>query len=220
MAEIEFAGWTGDGLVRQAAFKGLREDKPADEVEARDARRRPATTPSVAPTPGAPRRRKRRRPTWSWACTISHPDKAMWPEAGDGQPVTKLDLARYYEAVGPWMIRHLKGRPCSIIRCPEGIGGAEVLPAPRAWPGQSNLLELGDRSGDRKPYLQIDRVEGLAAVAQVGGAGAASLELLAAPARAARPPGVRPRPGARRAVRGVIDGREGDRRRGSRHWGW
>ena len=190
VAEIEFAGWTDAGMVRQAAFKGLREDKPAGEVQAEDPA--PATTPLAAKAPrapaakakagagagaveaGAPKAPVARAPAGQavvMGVTISRPDKVMWPDAGDGEPVTKLDLAQYYEAVGPWLMRHLKGRPCSIIRAPDGYAG-ETFFQRHAMPGQSNLLELVTVSGDRKPYLEIDRIEGLAAVAQTG-----SLEL-------------------------------------------
>jgi|APAra7269096819_1048525.scaffolds.fasta_scaffold06264_2 bifunctional non-homologous end joining protein LigD len=172
VAEIEFAGWTADGLVRQAAFKGLREDKPAGEVVAE----KPAS-PAEADVPDPEVEAEQPTPTKSFrkggkanvmGVLISNPEKPLWPDAGDGKAVTKLDLAHYHEAVGSWLIEHIKGRPCSIIRTPDGIGGEQFFQR-HAMPGTSNLLELVTVFGDKKPYLQVDRIEGLVAIAQIGG---------------------------------------------------
>src|SRR5258708_6390491 len=173
VAEIEFAGFTDAGNIRQAAFKGLRQDKPADEVEAE----KPAMTKIAKPVaktaaksgkPGkAGLRQAESKSAEVMGVIISHPDKVMWPDAGDGKPVTKLDLARYFEAVGEWMIGHIKGRPCSLVRAPDGINGERFFQR-HAMRGTSSLLDLVKVFGDHKPYLQIDRVEGLAAVAQIG----------------------------------------------------
>jgi bifunctional non-homologous end joining protein LigD len=151
VAEIGFAGWTGSGMVRQAAFKGLREDKPASDVQPEPAPKRPADEGASV-----------------LGIDISNADKPLWPGEGDAPPVSKLDLARYFEAVGEWMITHLKGRPCSILRAPDGIDGQRFFQR-HAMPGTSALLKLVKLRGDAKPYLQVDRVEGLVAVAQMGG---------------------------------------------------
>jgi bifunctional non-homologous end joining protein LigD len=146
-------------MMRQASFKGLREDKPAAEVEAEKLAKAAKTKVVQSETQAA------EGAVVVMGVSISNPDKPLWPD--EDPPVTKGDLARYYEAVGDWMIEHIKGRPCSIVRTPDGIGGEKFFQR-HAMPGSSNLLEFVTVSGDRKPYLQIDRVEGLVAVAQLG----------------------------------------------------
>ena len=171
VAEIEFAGFTGAGMIRQAAFKGLRQDKPAKEVEAET----PAPAERIDIAKPAPGHRTTSVRTSSAASNggvvmgvpLSRPDKILWPDELHGA-VTKLDLAKYFESVGAWMMEHLKGRPCSIIRAPDGIGGQRFFQR-HSMKGGSNLLEEVSVSGDRKPYVQIDRIEGLAAVAQSAG---------------------------------------------------
>jgi bifunctional non-homologous end joining protein LigD len=148
VAEIEFAGWTDTGMIRQASFKGLRGDKPAREVV------------SELPSP------LDANDTVTMAVTLSKPEKVLWPDAGDGESVTKLDLARYYEAVGEWLLPHVKGRPCSLLRAPDGVGGEQFFQR-HAMTGISNLFSLVKVKGDKAPYVQIDRVEAFAAVAQI-----------------------------------------------------
>lgn len=150
VAEIVFAGWTGDGMVRHASFKVLRDDKPASEVGIEV----PAPADHTAPKG-----------------VISHPERPLWPDDGAGSPVTKLELARYYEDVGPWMMRHIAGRPCSIVRAPDGIAG-EIFFQRHAMTGLSSLVDLLTIEGQRKPYIVINRPEALAAIAQ-----AAAVEL-------------------------------------------
>ena len=164
VAEIEYAGFTGDGNIRQAAFKGLREDKPAKEVEAETPA--PAETAELAQPRPAARPAGKNGPSVVLGVTLSHPDKVLWPAADEEPSATKLDLARYFEAVGAWMIPHLAGRPCSIVRTPDGIDGERFFQR-HAMKGQSNLIEQVTVRGDRQPYLQIDRIEGLIAAAQV-----------------------------------------------------
>jgi bifunctional non-homologous end joining protein LigD len=166
VAEIEYAGFTGDGAIRQAAFKGLRDDKPAAEVEAETPA--PAETELSQPTAARTRTVKTGGSVPVMGVTISHADKALWPDAGDGQPVTKLDLARYYEATGAWMLEHIRGRPCSMIRMPDGIDGEQKFFQRHAAKGQSSLIAEVTVSGDRKSYLQFDRIEALIAAAQAG----------------------------------------------------
>ena len=97
---------------------------------------------------------------------ISKPDKVLWPAQDNFPAVTKIELAEYLATVGPWMIEHLRGRPCFLLRAPDGIT-AETFFQRHAMPGTSPLVGTVKVSGERAPYLQIDEVDGLVAMGQL-----------------------------------------------------
>ena len=92
---------------------------------------------------------------------LSHPDKALWPES-----FTKVDLALYFEAQAEWMLPHVKGRPCSIIRAPDGVEG-ELFFQRHKMKGASAHIREVKVEGEEKPYIQFDTVEALIAAAQI-----------------------------------------------------
>jgi bifunctional non-homologous end joining protein LigD len=100
VAEVEFSEWTHDGHVRQPSYKGLRDDKPATEVR----HERPAS--DVV----ADGRRELR---------LSNLDKPFWPDEG----ITKGDLVEYYRRVAPALVPHLRDRPFTMRRYPDGAFG-------------------------------------------------------------------------------------------------
>jgi bifunctional non-homologous end joining protein LigD len=169
VAEIEHAGVTEGGNVRQAAYKGLREDKPAKEVTAEPQPPASAPAPAAAKSPAmkasAPKNAKGK--VIVAGVTISNPDKVLWPAQGDQPAVTKADLARYYEIAADRILPHVADRPVSIIRAPEGIEGERFFQR-HAMPGHNPRLKLIDVK-ERKPYVGVADVGGLVAIGQSGG---------------------------------------------------
>ena len=122
--EVEYRGVTHGDVLRQASFKGLREDKPAREVV-----REVPVAAMVQRQAVRKSARTKTKPEHAKAVArgqadvgnvhLTHPDRVYWPDAG----VTKEDLAKYYVSVWDWMAPHVVGRPLALLRAPEGVGG-------------------------------------------------------------------------------------------------
>ena len=187
--EADFRGWTGDRLVRQAAFKGLRDDKPAKEVVREvpavlDART--ISTPSKARASkiaakaskimakksrrgaeagrsGVASARDRPKPWKEGDVRFTHPDRVYWVDVG----VTKQDLADYYRAVWDWMAPQVVGRTLAMVRCPEGTKG-ECFFQKHAHAGLSEqkLRTVTDSKG--RQVIAVEDLNGVLALVQAG----------------------------------------------------
>lgn len=152
IAEVAFAGWTHDGVLRQASFKGLRDDKSAAEVTER--------AEPVARRANGPRASG---PLQIMDVTITNPDKVLWPADG----ITKREFAEYLAEVSDRMLPFLKDRPVSIIRAPDGIHRQTFFQR-HAHVGTSSLIRLIRVPGEAKPYISVGDRPGLIAMAQMG----------------------------------------------------
>ena len=143
-AEVDFRGWTADGLLRQASFQGLRDDKPAREIV-----REEAMGPNRAPE----------RPKSS--VKLTHPDRVYWPDVG----VTKQGLADYYAEVWPLMKPFIAGRALALVRCPDGIDGQAFFQK-HAWKGINRSVVLVKDPAEPEALISIRDFDGLVALVQ------------------------------------------------------
>jgi bifunctional non-homologous end joining protein LigD len=144
IAEVDFRGWTGDGLLRQASFQGLRDDKPAREI----------VRETTMATNAAPERPKS-------SVTLTHPDRVYWPDVG----VTKEGLADYYAEAWPFMKPLIVGRALALVRCPDGIDGQTFFQK-HAWKGLNRNIVLVNDPEEPEALISIRDFDGLMALVQ------------------------------------------------------
>lgn len=168
VAEIGFTEWTGDGVLRHPTFIGLRADKAASEVvrETPQSAAIAGKTPAIAPAraDAAARPASNGSPTIA-GITLSKPGKVLY----DGDGVTKLDLARYYEAVADFALPHLTGRALSLLRCPEGRNGECFFQKHQSagMPKSIHRIDIDEKAGS-ETALYIEDLAGLVGLVQMG----------------------------------------------------
>ncbi|HEY2818241.1 MAG TPA: DNA ligase D, partial [Casimicrobiaceae bacterium] len=169
VAEVEFTEWTEDGTLRHPSFQGLRQDKAArDVVRERAATAGQKNVPGESEDMPKPHKRAHRKddPDTIAGVYISNPEKLLYPEA----KLSKRDLAAYYAAIGDWMLPHVRERPLTLVRCPNGwdqkcfyqknvAGGTDEAIA---------RVAIENSDGSESQYMMANSVAAIVALLQMG----------------------------------------------------
>ena len=155
VAQIAFAEFTADGVVRHARFLGLREDKPARAV-----RRETAMALETAANGGAGQDGS------VGGVRLTHPERVLYAQQG----VTKRDVALYLQAAADRMLAHLADRPLSLVRCPEGQGSQCFFQrhVVAGMPDSIRRFQMHNSKGAAEEYIYVNDLRGLLTAAQFG----------------------------------------------------
>ena len=180
VAEIRFQEWTDEKLLRQASYKGLREDKDPkdvvmekpdviqDEDEASEELEeiKPDEISSRTDSEGEKEKEKKNRKSMTInKIRLSSPDKDMY----DGLMVTKEEVAKYYLKVSERMLPYAGHRILSFLRCPEGIDGECFYQKHVDKVGKGmKKAEVTEKSGDKEDYIYIEDELGIISAVQMG----------------------------------------------------
>ncbi|WP_455826406.1 DNA ligase D [Pseudomonas graminis] len=152
VGEVQFAEWTREGVVRQAAFVGMRTDKPAAQI----IHEQPRTAKSLKAAP---------KTKQASGVNITHPDRVIDAQSG----TQKQQLAQFYEGISEWLLPFLRNRPVSLLRAPEGVEGEQFFQKHAERLAIPNIKQL-DQSLDpgHARLMEIDSVKALLGAVQMG----------------------------------------------------
>ncbi|WMJ85146.1 DNA ligase D [Oscillospiraceae bacterium LTW-04] len=163
VAEIKFAEWTQDDLLRQASYKGLRTDKAPQDIK------REKAVDEEEPDLSA---KELEKPMESNSkniiiegIKITSPDKVIF----DNPVITKEDVIRYYAQVAECMLPYVRHRILSIVRCPKGVSHS-CFYKKHPSPGSQEIVTvpITNSNGETEDYFYIENAAGLITEAQMG----------------------------------------------------
>jgi bifunctional non-homologous end joining protein LigD len=176
--EAAFRGWTGHDLLRQAAFKGVREDKSPTEVVretpadigtgpdetdmSKSAKGRAARTAKPTTKAALAKRTAAVKDDAKTQVRFTNPDRVYWSDVD----ITKQGLADYCTDVWDWMAPHVVRRPLALLRCPSGVGSeCFVQKHAHATFDRKRILSVDDHGEE---LIAIETLDGMLALVQAG----------------------------------------------------
>ena len=157
-AEIKFAEWTKENLLRQASYKGLRADKDPKDIKREKAE-------ETQPQFNERQEKPMEKGFTIEGVKISSPDKIIYNELD----ITKEDVIRYYSKVAERMLPYVRNRILSIVRCPKGVSQA-CFYKKHPGPGSKGIItmHIPTDNNETVEYFYIENATGLISEAQMG----------------------------------------------------